>query len=300
MKSEHRHELKTNELAEWLGNFPEWARENSKSIIAIAVLIIVAAGSYLWWRHNKYVVQPREQVEFTNLLGEIPQIEMQIVSKQNQGTDISHFLLPQADKLKSFADTARKKNMAAVALIQQADALRAELHYRLGTISPQDFTEQIDRAKASYNEAVTKASSNPSLLAAAKFGLGLCAEELGDFNEAKKIYQEIASNPDFEGTVNIVRAKNRLDTMSDYEKEIVFKPAPKIEPKVAAGPTIQIKPVDVNRPVDINLPVDVNLPVDANLVPQIPGGAAQVPDINLTSIPPDSVLKDSDVNVPVK
>src|SRR4030042_3312975 len=105
MKSEHRHELKTNELAEWLSNFPEWVKENSKSIIAITALIVVVIGFYLWRRHDRNVVQPREQAEFTSMLGEIPQIEMQIVQKQHQGTDVSHFLLPQADNLKSFAET---------------------------------------------------------------------------------------------------------------------------------------------------------------------------------------------------
>ena len=253
MKSEHRHELKTNELAEWLGNFPEWVRENSISIIAVIALIIVIGGFFFWWHHKKYVVQPQEEVELTNLLGEIPQIERQIVSKQTQGTDVSHYLLPQADRLKSFAETESKQNMAALALIQQADALRAELHYRLGTISQQDLAEQIGRAKASYTEAITKASSNPSFVAAAKFGLGLCAEELGDFNEAKKIYQEITSNPDFEGTVAAVQVKNRLDVMTDYENEVVFKPAPKIVPKVSTAPNVEIKPLDSNLPVDMNL-----------------------------------------------
>lgn len=312
MKSEHRHELKTNELAEWLSNFPEWAKENSKSIIGITALIVVIAGFYLWRRHDKNVVQPREQIELTRQLGEIPQIEMQIVLKQNQGTDVSHLLLPQADKMKSFADTTRKQDMAAFALIKQANALRAELHYRLGIISKQDFTDQINRAKASYTEAITKASSNPSFVAAAKFGLGLCAEELGGFTEARQIYQEIVSNPDFEGTVTFVKAKNRLENMSDYENEIVFKPAPKIEPKVATQPTIQVQPVDSNLPVDMNLPIDANLstgtnlpidanvPVDVNLIPQIPDDTTQVPDINLTSLSPDGVLEDSDVNAPVE
>ena len=33
MKSDHRHELKTNELAEWLGNLPQWTKENLVTII---------------------------------------------------------------------------------------------------------------------------------------------------------------------------------------------------------------------------------------------------------------------------
>jgi len=268
MKSEHRHELKTNELAEWLGNFPEWVKENSKTIIGIAALVIVVVGFYGWRRYDKNVVQVRERNEFTSLLNETTSVKMQVAARQAQGTDDSHYLIPLANNLKGFAESTRKKNMAALALIKEAETLRAELHYRLGAISKQDFTEQINRAKASYTEATAKASSNPSLMAAAKFGLGLCAEELGDFDQARQIYKEIVSNTDFEGTVSIVQAKHRLENMSDYEKEIVFKPAPKKEPAVATTPTIQIKPFDVNLPADANLPVDMNLPVDINLIPQ--------------------------------
>ncbi len=28
MKAEHRHELKTNELADWIVHFPQWFKEN--------------------------------------------------------------------------------------------------------------------------------------------------------------------------------------------------------------------------------------------------------------------------------
>ncbi len=32
MKSDHRHELKTNELAEWLSNLPQWAKKNDDRV----------------------------------------------------------------------------------------------------------------------------------------------------------------------------------------------------------------------------------------------------------------------------
>ena len=46
MKSEHRHELKTNELAEWISNFPSWTKENAKVLIpTIVVLVHTRQGS---------------------------------------------------------------------------------------------------------------------------------------------------------------------------------------------------------------------------------------------------------------
>lgn len=288
MKSEHRHELKTNELAEWLGHFPEWLKENSKSIIAIAAVVIVVVGFLGWRRYDKNVVQVRESNEFTALLNSASAEKLQVARRQSQGTDSSHYLIPLATNLRSFAENTNKKNMSALALIKEAETLRAELHYRLGAISEQDLTAQIDRIKASYNQALSKASSNPQLSATAKFGLGLCAEELGDFDQARQIYQEIVSNTDFEGTVSVVQANLRLKYMSDYMKEIVFKPGPKKEPVVTVQPEVQINPADANLPFDINSVLQL---ADVN---------SQVSDVNLSSMSPDDLSKDSDVNVPVE
>ncbi|MBA7624503.1 hypothetical protein ES703_31912 [subsurface metagenome] len=45
MKSKHRHDLKTNELAEWIGNLPQWARENHRTIIYVSVVAVLVIGS---------------------------------------------------------------------------------------------------------------------------------------------------------------------------------------------------------------------------------------------------------------
>ena len=283
MKSDHRHELKTNELAEWLSNLPQWAKENLKTIICVSVLIAAAAALYIWKIQSKNVVEMRKQLEFTNLLNQLSGSKMQILGAQAQGRDLSFILLEPANNLRTFAQNANNDRMAALALIKQAETLRTELHYRPGTISKQDLTAQINQAKASYAEAIQKSSSNPSLMAAAKFGLGLCEEELGDFEKAEQIYRDIAANPDFEGTVAIIQAKRRLDIMTDYKQKVVFKPSPKKpilpERTELPQPSIQIKPADTNQPADTNLPVDTNRPVDVNLDAQVLS-VPEVPEIN--------------------
>ena len=50
MKSEHRHELKTNELAERLAHFPELIKRNTNTIIGVA---LIAAGLITWPMFNK-------------------------------------------------------------------------------------------------------------------------------------------------------------------------------------------------------------------------------------------------------
>lgn len=285
MKSDHRHELKTNELAEWLGNLPDWTKENLGTIILVTVLLGAAAGFYFWRTYSRNVVQGRHHVEFTGLLNQVSGGKMRIVQAQTQGKDQSFMLLQPAKNLETFAQSARDDRMAALALIKRAEALRAELHY--GTVQKDYLISQTNLAKASYAEALDRCPDDPSLAAAAKFGMGLCEEELGNFEQARQIYQQIDTNPDFKATVAAVQAKRRLATMADYEREVVFrpKPAPPAEPneavKVTAGPVIPLSPTDANVPFDVNLlmnagapvavnvPAEVNLPAEANLPAEV-------------------------------
>jgi len=168
--------------------------------------------------------------------------------------------------------------MAALALIKQAEALRTELHYRPGSVSVQDLTNQINQAKAAYTEAIQKSSANTSLKATAEFGLGLCEEELSNFQKAQQIYQGIVAKADYEGTVAKAAARHRLETMDDYRQKVVFKLAP--APVAATQPTIQLNPVDTNQspatqptvllePLEIKVPAEVTVP-DDNDKPNVP------------------------------
>lgn len=239
MKAEHRHELKTNELAEWIINFPQWAKENAATIIYVSVFAVVIAGVYFWKVYEKRIVSDREQIELTNLVSQISQGKAQILQANAQGVDASYTLIQAADDLQKIAQNTKNEQMAALALIKQAETLRIELHYRLGSISEKDITAQVNQAKDCYTKAIEKSSTNPSLMAAAKLGLGLCEEELGNFEQARQIYGEIAENAEFKGTVAAAQAKQRLLTMAGYQEKVVFKPSPEQAP---AAPADLIQP----------------------------------------------------------
>jgi hypothetical protein len=273
MKSDHRHELKTNELAEWLGNLPQWTKENLVTIIIVVVVVAVAGAVYGWRLYSRNVLLVQEQTEFTTLLNQISNGKMQILQgQQSQGRDFSFVLLQPANSLQSFAQETNNKRMAALALIKRAEALRAELHY--GNVEEQYLIDQTNLAKVSYAEAFEK-SPNPSLAASAKFGTGLCAEELGNFDQARQIYQDIAENSDFKNTLAAFRARRRLETMVDYQKKIVFEPAPKVpESTTQTTPTDTgqlpniIQPFNIYRPLQFDMlnvpdePAEANIPVD--------------------------------------
>jgi hypothetical protein len=286
MKSEHRHELKTNELAEWLTHLPQWAKDNRITIIGVLLVAVVAGAVYIWKIHNRNVIA-QNQIELTNYMARLLGGKEQVIRAQSQGKDLSYILLQPANDLKSFARSVKDNRMAAFALIKRAEALRTEIHYRLGPVNQQDLTTQINLAKDSYNEAIKRAASLPSLLAEAKFGLGLCEEELGNFEAARQIYHDVAANPDFEGTVAKAAAKWRLETMADYKTRVVFQPSAKPKFPEAPQPKIEVKPVDIN-----SLPIDLRRKLlDPNRV-----GKASVK--NPKPDAPDSVSVD--VNQPDK
>jgi len=286
MKSEHRHELKTNELAEWLGNLPQWTKENLTTILVVVAVVVVGATFLFWRSYNKNIVQVRGHLEFSNLLDQLSASKMQVLNAQSQGQNLSALLLQPANSLGSFAQSTSNNRMAALALIKQAEALRTELHYRTGLISVQDLTNQINEAKVAYAGAVEKSSANASLKATAEFGLGLCEEELSNFQEAQQIYQSIVANAGYEGTVANAAAQHRLETMDDYRQKVVFKSAP--EPAAATGPQVQINPFNLNQssatqptiqmqPVDITVPAEVTLPNDDNTTSEVP---TILPEVN--------------------
>ena len=227
MKSEHRHELKTNELAQWLNNLPQWTKKNKTTIIYITALIIVVAGLYYYQYYKKNVEADQQQITFTRLLSQIPQSKMQILQSQQQGQDLAYLLLSPANELKNLADNTKNNQIAAFSLIKQAEILRIELYYRLESPTTEETIAQINKAKKAYIQAYNKTDISPSLIAKAKLGEALCEEELNNFDAAKNIYQQLIEDPALKNTTAAEIAKQRLTTMTDYQKKIVFNAAPK-------------------------------------------------------------------------
>ena len=122
------------------------------------------------------------------------------------------------------------------------------------------MAKRIAQAQASYKEALAKASDSPALAAMAQLGLGLCEEELGNFDAAVEVYRKLKDNSEYDGTTAQATAAYRLETMDDYKTAVVFKPAPAPKPipgQGASSPAIQIGPSDTPGPIQIELPETV-------------------------------------------
>jgi len=230
MKAEHRHDLKTNELAAWLGNMPVWANQNLRTIIYVTVFVVLVVVFAILYPLHKKKVDKQEQGNLTTLLSQLPQQKAFIAQKQMRGEDNSFTLLNLTDGLDGIAKSASSDAVAAMALIKNAEIMRTELQLRFGSISQQDIATQIGKAKENYTKALDtylKRSPNTSLEALAKIGLGLCEEELGNPDGARKLYQEVATGVAFEGSVPAAAAKQRLLAMDSFTEKLVLKPMPR-------------------------------------------------------------------------
>jgi hypothetical protein len=269
MKAEHRHELKTNELAQWIANLPQWTKDNLTAIVVVFTVVVLAVFSYYYFRSRKATASLQESLRLTELTTNLWSAKRNVLGAQISGeADVSFLLLQIADRLETFADTAKSDTIAATAFIKRAEALLAEVHYRPGMTARQDLVRQVTLARNSYNMAIERllgpfhtasqdgntpgaggsiAWPGRSLVAAAKFGLGLCEEELGNFDKARDIYIEIISNPDFERTLTMGQVRLRLKTMGDYRKKIVFRAPPRPAPRPMPRPPVTSP--DVNLPM---------------------------------------------------
>jgi hypothetical protein len=302
MRSDHRHELKTNELADWIAHFPDWASENRSSIVAAAVVILVALIVYFWSFYRRDVMSVRNQTRLTGLVTQVPQQMNRIANAATKNTDETYVLVQTEQDLQDFAQKSSNNDMAALALIQRGAALRVEVHYRLAEISRDELATQIGKAQTSYQQALDRKPSNPALVAAASYGLGLCEEELGNLDKAREIYREVAQKPEYAGTTAQAAAAYRLNVMNDYRTEVVFPPAPP-KPVQPPTPSIQIKPGAAGAPTVLPAPqapmIGPVAPDGAAKTETAPAPASPTPSSASASVPSPAAPPDkSDTNAP--
>ncbi|MCI0498674.1 MAG: hypothetical protein L0Y36_03200 [Planctomycetales bacterium] len=227
MDAGHRHELKTNELAEQLGHLPQLIKENSNVIIGV---VLIAAGLITWPMFTRMSRQRdvAAQSSVTQSIQTLDQNVYDVLQAAEGDAEAKNkalsTLLVNADALLGQASDIDNPNLAALARIKAAQAIRTELHLR-PDVSAEMLETQTQKARAAYEQAA-EAAGTPELKAMAKFGLGLCAEELGQTTQAADIYKGIIADKTFEATALPKQAQQRLDGLADNSQVFTFAPSP--------------------------------------------------------------------------
>ncbi|NLW82836.1 MAG: hypothetical protein GXY41_00280 [Phycisphaerae bacterium] len=228
MDTQHRHELKTNELADWLTHAPEYLKKNASTIIGV-LLIIIAIITWPIFSRMRVSSEIAKAATVTESIQNLERDLFGVTQAAEEGGEArrqaTSALLVNANVLLEQADKIDNPDLAAMARIKAAQALRTELHYRAERIETGEFQSRIEQARGAYDKALASATT-PTLKGMAKFGLGLCAEELGQRDAAAAIYREILDAPEFAATVVPLQAQQRLDNLKENLETFVFAPAP--------------------------------------------------------------------------
>ncbi len=265
MKTERRHELATNELADWIVHFPQWFKENQTTIIVGAVIVVCLIAYTIFYYSRQSGIANEKESAATALLEQLEWQKDTVIEGKSQGLGVSDIFLTTASGLSNAAAETDNSLTSALDLIKRAEALRTELHYRLKPAESDVQKYQLQQAIESYKQAIEKAKGNPDISAMAEYGIALSLEDMGDFDGAKKAYEKIADSAEYKGSSYPARAKLRRELMKDYEEKVFFvqvvrpveQPA---EPNAAPAPYMDLESsaTDINKALQSDL--EMNLP----------------------------------------
>ncbi len=273
MDAKHRHELKQNELEELFKHLPELLRKHVWQIVGV-ILIILALVLFLFRGHiraipERMAVEARAQRTNTvqNYQAEKMAAFEAVFSPEEsmQGQDLTQI----AEQIGTAAAEADSGDAKALLYIKQGDAYRSSLYYKGEMVDKETVVDRAEKARAAYENAASQAES-AILQAGAKFGLGLCAEEIGDFEKAKQLYTEVAESEAFADTFYAEQADMRLMILKDLDRELVF-----VEPQPAP------MPMSTGSEAEITLPE--GLPESPDLGGGAEEGMGAKLDLNLDS-----------------
>ena len=227
MDSQHRHELKTNELAEGLSHLPRLLKDNANTIIGV---ILIGVALITWPMFNRMTRQ-KDRTEKATITQSIQMLDrdvyavLQAPADDTQAqTEALDTLLINADALLSSVSDIDNPNLAAMAQIKAAQAIRTELHLRK-EVDADMLERQVQKAKDAYQKAFEVAQTT-TIKAMAQFGLGLCSEELGQTDQAAEVYRQIVEDQSYKATVLPTQAQHRLDTLADNIEVFNFAAVP--------------------------------------------------------------------------
>ncbi len=182
MKTQRRHELQTNELADWLGKKIEAIRPYTKAMLGVAV--VLAAGLFAVFFLSTH--KSREQASSWQQL-------------------YASMLARDVDKLEQLAQE-NGDSAAGLWAAQNAANVLFEEGTRLLHIDRANANRQLGRARNAYQSVIDQ-TQDDLLKPRAILGLAQCYEALNNFAEADKQYSRVIEG--WPGTAVAALARER-------------------------------------------------------------------------------------------
>jgi hypothetical protein len=241
MKSEERHKLKTNELAESLSKLPSYLAMHGKNLfMGLLILIAVIVGGAMWWRLHQ-TEQERLGLMLVNLTVEDTQNrQMAAMRSRDEKAVGSYIITPVIEGLSELVKQSDGSPISMNAMLQEAETKHSELLFSNQLMTDEQKNEIYKRMESLYQRVLNEYPNNVMGQGGARMGLGLLAEDQQDFEKAKSLYQQIASEADtrFAGTQFPLQAEKRLKLLNDINKPIEFAMAAPEAAEPVSGPAL--------------------------------------------------------------
>ncbi len=188
MKTDRRHELQTNVLADWIGKHMQQSQGYAKTVLAVILLLAAVAIAGMFLAKDQAA---RAQVgwnQFFQAFSERDPEALEVVAATNQGTTAGFW-----------------------AHLAEADLRLAE---GIGDLYTNRENAKKNLAEAERNYLTVDAGASEKILRErAWFGLGQTYESLADIDKAKTYYGKLASSAPTSALGK--EAKRRSDALSD-------------------------------------------------------------------------------------
>ncbi|TFG45821.1 MAG: hypothetical protein E4H40_07870 [Candidatus Brocadiia bacterium] len=232
MKSQERHKLKENEFAEWVVGLPTYLRENSSRIIGVVMIILAVLVGGRWMLGARATARNEQASQLQSLMVDSDMMQRAAVEDARMGDASIGGQLYDTGKLvgslRELSQAGGDSPVGMMAMLQQAEVMRTELLFSSSPMGPTDKEQLCQEAEKLYERIKLQYPGNATAVGMASFGLGLLAEERGEQDKAKAIYEGIISKEEglLAGTVYPMQAQKRLKVLDEVVCSIEFPAAP--------------------------------------------------------------------------
>lgn len=225
MKSERRHELEHNELADWTGQAIDAIKPYTNLIVgATLAVVILAVGVSLWNKQSQ--------------------------TKSNTAWNLYYEALDADDPalLQDVIEMYPSSEAAQWAIVAQGDLFFANGSYGL-FIDKANANQELDKAVECYK--IAQKIGNKMLDARAAFGLARSYEAKGDIKKAKAAYETLIKkqkdSPYAETAEDRLADLQKTSTLEFYDLLAKYDPKPALSPedKPTTSPLPSFEATDV-------------------------------------------------------
>ena len=247
MKSEERHRLKHNELADSILEIPDFVKKHG-SLLATGLLVLIIIGVGVFWLSKLNADSNRVQNDLLgNSLANARQLQRDMVSQIEAGEDpLEASSIDYLNKSKALVSTFSELGQEGVssqsgitAMLEEAKILMSKLYFSTDALDEPTRNSILDRAGEIYQKIRDNSGRHKMASGMATMGLALVAENREQWDKAMSLYTELSEDKEqkWAGTPYPLQATIRLPKLDAWRDNIMFSPAsdPVTETEEGAG-----------------------------------------------------------------